>query len=63
MMKNSSSKSVVLAPFNTVRKTDIVDENSLLEDPIIASLLVARKCIKYGKNCKELNREYEKFNN
>ncbi len=60
MLKNSSSKSIVFCPFNTLNKQQEVNEGVALLD--FAKILNDGK-IKYGQFAKGPNREFEKFNN
>lgn len=63
LLKNSSSRSVVLCPFASIHKQEVVNNNILLNDPEIKRMLVDRRIIHYDVHVREINREYEKFNN
>ena len=60
LLKNSSSRSVVFCPFNTPKKQEDVQTAV----PFLCEQLLTReKVIKFGAKVREVNREYEKFNN
>ena len=50
---------MVFCPFNTPQKQEDVQQTFFL----VESLLVPAKVIKFGTQVREVNREYEKFNN
>jgi hypothetical protein len=54
---------VILCPFSSIQKQEVVNNNILLNDPEIRRLLVNRRIIHYDVHVREINREYEKFNN
>lgn len=60
LLKNSESKSVILAPFNST-KSHIGTENELLEE--IKDMLQDRKCIKFAPRVREIDKQYEVNNN
>lgn len=60
LVKNISTKSVILAPFNSTRTH--IDENFHLNDSI-QDLMVDRKVIKFAAKVKEVDRQYEANNN
>lgn len=60
MLKNSSSKSIVFCPFNTLHKQHEVNHGVTLTE--FSTILNAGK-IKYCQMTRGPNREYEKFNN
>jgi hypothetical protein len=58
-MKNNSSRSVILCPFNTQNGAQA---KSIYED--IQELMVDKDmAIRFNARVRELNRQYEKFNN
>lgn len=57
-MKNNTTKSVILAPFNS---TITGGGNSIFES-LDLSMIVDRECFQFSKRCREVNRQYE-FNN
>jgi len=60
LLRNVSTKSIILAPFNsTMSKIDV----ELIQDKSIKKLLVDKKCIKFSAKVKELDRQYELNNN
>jgi hypothetical protein len=57
-MRNLSSKSLILAPFNTTK--------SNLNEPVaeeVKNLMLDRYVIKYGIRVREINKNYELNNN
>ena len=60
MLRNVSTKSIVLAPFNSTL-THISQELYLRED--IKDLIIDKKSIKFAVKAKEIDRQYEKNNN
>jgi len=63
LLRNASSRSVIYCPFNTVHKQEQLDNFQLTYLDDIKSLLQDRRTIKFGQGVREINREYEKFNN
>lgn len=60
-MRNSTTRSVILCPFNS-RQADVAEQNRLPER--CAPLMEEKDIIlRFGKGCRELERAYEKFNN
>ncbi len=59
LMKNNSSRSVILCPFNTQAGTQA---KSIYED-IIDMLADKDMAIRFNARVREANRQYEKFNN
>lgn len=61
LLKNSSTRSVILCPFNS-RQADPAEQNRLVE--ICAPLMEEKDFIlRFGIRVRELDRAYEKFNN
>ena len=60
LVKNVSSKSVILAPFNTTLSHR--DEN-MHERESVKNLIIDKKNIKFAPKAKEINWHYEKNNN
>ena len=60
LVKNVSTKSVILAPFNSTRSH--IDEEHHLRKSIV-DMLVDRKAIKFAAKAKEIDRQYEQNNN
>ena len=59
-MKNNTTKSVILAPFNST-KSNISDNFHL--DKSIQDLLVSNEALVFEDRCKEVNRQYMLNNN
>lgn len=61
LLKNSSTRSVILCPFNS-RQADVAEQDRL---PEICAPLMEEKDImlRFGIRVRELDRAYEKFNN
>jgi len=60
-LRNVSSRSVILAPFNSTISNEITMERNRHE---IAKLLVPRRCLRFkGGKLGEINRQYELNNN
>lgn len=71
LLKNSSTKSLILAPFNSTRSHIEVDPN-LADDSqqdvhppldIDRNMIVDKRVIKYAARVKDINRQYEMNNN
>ena len=71
-MKNCSTKSIVLAPFNSTRSQnkleDGVDSEGTvgvqeLQHDIDRNMIVDKRVIKYAPRVKDINRQYEMNNN
>jgi hypothetical protein len=60
LVKNVSTKSVILAPFNSTRTH--IDENFHLHDSV-QDLMVDKKVFKFAAKVKEVDRQYEANNN
>lgn len=60
LVKNVSTKSVILAPFNSTRTH--IDEDFHLKDSI-QDLMVDKKVFKFAPKVKEVDRQYEANNN
>lgn len=60
LFKNNSTKSVVLAPFNSTRTH--IDENFHLNQSIL-ELMIEKKNLKFAPKVREVNRQYEANNN
>lgn len=53
LLKNNSTKSVILAPFNST----FSDKDSPFEwGDSVKELIVPRRCLKFAPRCKDLNR-------
>lgn len=56
LLRNNSTKSVILAPFNST----FSDKDSPFEWPKeVQEMIVPRRCLKFAPRCKDLNRQYE----
>ncbi len=60
LIKNASTKSIILAPFNSTRSH--IDDNHHMRKSI-QELMVDKKQIKYAAKVKEIDRQYEANNN
>jgi len=60
LIKNASTKSVILAPFNSTRSN--IDENFHMRKSV-QELLIDKKNIKFAPKVKEVDRQYEANNN
>ena len=60
LVKNVSTKSVILAPFNSTRTH--IDENFHNRDSI-QDLMIDKRVIKFDAKVKEVDRQYEANNN
>lgn len=60
LIKNASTKSVILAPFNSTRSH--IDDNFHMRKSI-QDLLIDKKNIKFAAKVKEIDRQYEANNN
>ena len=58
LIRNHSTKSVILAPFNSTISE--IDEET---KKIIREFMQDRKCIKFDAGCRDINRQYELNNN
>ncbi len=64
LLKNCTTRSVILAPFNSTRsnlKADSQDESPM--SPRVRELLVSKHVIKYAARVKDIDRQYEMNNN
>ena len=59
-IKNNSTKSIILAPFNST-KSHINDD--FYKAPEIQELLVSQSAFTYANKCREVNRQYMLNNN
>mgnify|MGYP001806559547 CR=1 FL=1 len=64
-MKNCSTKSIILAPFNSTRSHIEIEgeEEKELEHDIDRNMIVDKRVIKYAPRVKDVNRQYEMNNN
>ena len=64
MLKNASTKSIILAPFNST-VSDFDEEKEKYTDwpDEVKQMMVPKKCIKFAPKCKDLDRQYEQNNN
>ena len=60
LLKNSETKSVILAPFNST-KSHIETEMALLDE--IKDMIQDRRCIKFAPRVREIDKQYEVNNN
>lgn len=60
LIKNASTKSVILAPFNSTRSH--IDDKFYMR-PSVQELLIDKKNIKFAAKVKEIDRQYEANNN
>jgi hypothetical protein len=60
LVKNASTKSVILAPFNSTRSH--IDDNFHMRKSI-QDLIIDKKNIKFAAKVKEVDRQYEANNN
>ncbi len=61
MLKNASSKSIILAPFNSTR-SDLDQINNSLSDSV-KEMIQDRSCLKFAARVREVDRKYEANNN
>lgn len=55
-LKNASTKSLILAPFNST-VSDVGDSNNLTDWPTeVKELIINKKVIKFAAKCRDLNR-------
>ena len=59
-MKNNTTKSVILAPFNSTKSH--ISEDFYLNDSV-QEILVSKSAMVYEDKCKEINRQYMLNNN
>ena len=62
LLKNASTKSLVLAPFNsTISDFNEEEESQGLNDwpTEVRRLIVNRKIIRFAPKCRDVNRQYE----
>lgn len=67
-MKNNTTKSIILAPFNSTRshlpnQSDGNGDSILPPLEIEENLIADRKCIKFHPRVKDIDRQYEMNNN
>lgn len=57
LLKNASTKSIILAPFNSTY-SDYDEDNEKQQDwpDEVKQMLVPKKCIKFAPKCRDLNR-------
>ena len=61
MMKNCTSKSVILAPFNSTKSNLDMSEPTLNES--MREMLCTKRCIKYAARVRDIDKQYEMNNN
>jgi hypothetical protein len=61
MLKNQTSKSVILAPFNSTRSNIGPDVPALSES--MRALLQSKRCIKFAARVRDIDKQYEINNN
>jgi len=60
LLKNASTKSIVLAPFNsTVSDFDEEAEKQFEWPEEIRKMMVPKKVLKFNPKCKDVDRQYE----
>ena len=68
LLKNASTKSIILAPFNsTMSDVEVEDTDGnpvpyIWPDSVMTNIH-NKKCIKFAPKCKDLDRQYEQNNN
>jgi len=60
VFKNNSTKSIILAPFNSTRSH--ISDDYLINEGILP-LIVDKEALKFADKCKEVNRQYMLNNN
>jgi len=64
LLKNASTKSIILAPFNSTISDEEEEEEKEYEWPSeVKKLIINKKIIKFGAKCRDLDRQYEQNNN
>lgn len=64
MLKNASTKSIILAPFNsTVSDFDEEKEKCFQWPEEVRRMLVHKKVLRFAPKCKDVDRQYEQNNN
>ena len=58
-LKNVSTRSIILAPFNSTRSQILYME----DEREFRELLLPRQCVKFSARVKEIDRQYELNNN
>ena len=63
MLKNFSSKSIILAPFNTTKSNFEKEKEQPLTQSVIDLIVEKQMVIKFGMRVKEIDKNYELNNN
>ena len=66
IMKNSETKSVILAPFNSTRRSIMNENGEIIRQTIsdsILEIMCSKNVIKFGPKVREIDRQYEINNN
>lgn len=61
MLKNQTSKSVILAPFNSTKSNLDMSQPTLT--PSMRELLVSKRCLKFAARVRDVDKQYEMNNN
>ena len=61
--KNNSSKSIILAPFNSTKSNLNWELEQLCDDEEVKEMIRSKGAVKYSVKVKEINRQYEMNNN
>lgn len=61
MLKNQTSKSVILAPFNSTKSNLCPDDPALTES--MRALLQSKSCLKFAPRVRDVDKQYEINNN
>ena len=62
MLKNCTSKSVILAPFNSTKSN--INENTVVElSDSVKELMQSKGCIKFAARVRDIDKQYEINNN
>jgi hypothetical protein len=57
LLKNASTKSIILAPFNSTVSDFDEDKEELKDWPEeVKNMIVPKRCIKFAPKCKDLDR-------
>ena len=63
VLKNASTKSIILAPFNSTVSNFEEDDPNFEWPTEVREQIVGRRVIKYNALCRDMNRQYEQNNN
>lgn len=65
LLKNASTKSIILAPFNSTVSDDEQESEAKCNDwpEEVRRMILPKRIIKFAPKCKDLDRQYEQNNN